>query len=73
MLRINASGGLNTCKSRGSKNNILTYVFLATGKRVSNTYVTFLMLRDSLRKLGLIPHNTIFYKERLLKFYYGIR
>ncbi len=52
---MNASGRLNTCKSRGSR--AVAIQMLATGKRVRNTYATFLQVGDSPGKLGLIPHN----------------
>ena len=39
-LRMNASGRLNTCKSWGSR--FVAIQMLATGKRVRNTYTTFL-------------------------------
>ena len=52
---MNASGRLNTCKSRGSGVAILP----ATGKRVRNTYTTFLEVGDSPEKFGLIPHNIL--------------
>jgi hypothetical protein len=39
-LRMNASGRLNTCKSWGSRGVAIRS--LATGKRVRNTYTTFL-------------------------------
>jgi hypothetical protein len=32
---------------------------VATGKRVRNTYTTFLLVGDSLWKRRLIPHNTL--------------
>ena len=54
-LRMNASGRLNTCKSRGS--SLVAIRELATGKRVRNTYATFLQVRNSPGKLGLIPRN----------------
>lgn len=49
---MNASGRLNTCKSRGSTVAIL----VATGKRVRNTYAIYLYLGYSPEKSGLIPH-----------------
>ena len=51
---MNASGRLNTCKSRGSRS--VAIQMLATGKRVRNTYATFPLLGNSPGKLGLIPH-----------------
>lgn len=52
---MNASGRLNTCKSRGREELAL----LETGKRVRNTYTTFLLEGDSPGKLGLIPRNIL--------------
>jgi len=48
---MNASGRLNTCKSRGS---IAIY---ETGARVRNAYAIYLLQRDSPEKFGLIPHS----------------
>jgi hypothetical protein len=53
---MNASGRLNTCKSRGSR--VVAIPLLATGKRVRNTYATYPELGDSPGKPGLIPRNT---------------
>ena len=54
---MNASGRLNTCKSREiSSVAIQSY---ETGKRVRNTYATFLQVGNSPGKLGLIPHNIL--------------
>ena len=50
-LRMNASGRLNTCKSRGM------VAIPETGKRVRNTYRTYLYLGHSPEKSGLTPHN----------------
>ena len=47
---MNASGRLNTCKSRGRE----VLALLETGKRVRNTYTTFLLVEHSPGKLGLI-------------------
>ena len=52
---MNASGRLNTCKSRGNRGSGP----LTTGARVSNAYATCLQARDSPGKLGLIPHVAI--------------
>ncbi len=52
---MNASGRLNTCKSRGSGD----FGPPATGKRVRNTYTTFLLVGDSPEKFGLIPRNML--------------
>ena len=50
---MNASGRLNTCKSRGSE--LVAIPMSATGARVSNAYATFPRQGDSPGKLGLIP------------------
>ena len=60
---MNASGRLNTCKSRGSTVAIL----VATGKRVRNTYATYLLLGDSLLKRRLIPHNIDDWHQLMIK------
>ncbi len=52
---MNASGRLNTCKSRGNKEKLA--FLLTTGARVSNTYATYLEQEDSPEKSGLILHN----------------
>ena len=49
---MNASGRLNTCKSRG------IVAILETGARVSNAYATYPLQGDSPSKGGLIPHGT---------------
>ena len=51
---MNASGRLNTCKSRGNRELAL----LTTGKRVRNTYAICPYLEDSPLKSGLILNNT---------------
>ena len=48
---MNASGRLNTCKSRGRA------AMLETGARVRNAYAIYLLQRDSPEKFGLIPHS----------------
>ena len=50
---MNASGRLNTCKSRG------IVAILETGARVRNAYAIYLIQRDSPEKFGLIPHSVI--------------
>ena len=50
---MNASGRLNTCKSRG------IVAILETGARVRNAYAIYLLQRDSPEKFGLIPHSII--------------
>ena len=48
---MNASGRLNTCKSRG------ILAIGETGARVRNAYAIYLLQRDSPEKFGLIPHS----------------
>ncbi len=60
---MNASGRLNTCKSRGNR----VFGSLTTGARVSNAYATYLLQRDSPEKFGLIPHSTIFSHDKIVK------
>ena len=50
---MNASGRLNTCKSRGK------VAISETGARVSNAYATYPVQGDSPEKFGLIPHKDI--------------
>jgi hypothetical protein len=50
---MNASGRLNTCKSRGRA------AMLETGARVRNAYAIYLLQRDSPEKFGLIPHSIV--------------
>ena len=57
MLRMNASGRPNTCKSRGS--TIKLALLVATGARVRNAYATYPVLGYSPEKFGLIPHSII--------------
>ena len=40
---------------------------MATGKRVRNTYTTFLRAGNSPGKLGLIPHNIIEWHHFIIK------
>ncbi len=47
---MNASGRLNTCKSRGMA------AMPETGARVRNAYATYLSQGDSPEKFGLIPY-----------------
>ena len=49
---MNASGRLNTCKSRGKR----VAISAKTGARVSNAYATYPLQGDSPEKSGLIPH-----------------
>ena len=50
---MNASGGLNTCKSNGNG----SFGKPTSGERVRNAYATYLQLGHSPKKFGLIPHN----------------
>ena len=52
---MNASGRLNTCKSRGII--LVAIQGYETGKRVRNTYATFPKLVNSPPKGGLIHRN----------------
>jgi hypothetical protein len=58
---MNASGRLNTCKSRG------IVAILETGARVSNAYATYPLQGDSPEKSGLIPHGTILSHGEMVK------
>ena len=49
---MNASGRLNTCKSRGNRE----LAPLTTGARVRNAYATYPLQEDSPGKPGLILH-----------------
>ena len=51
---MNASGRLNTCKSRGNREKLAFP--LTTGARVSNAYTICLLQEDSPEKFGLILH-----------------
>ena len=66
-LRMNASGRLNTCKSRGNREELAFP--LTTGARVRNTYATYLLLKDSPEKFGLILHNTTRSHDLMVKGY----
>jgi hypothetical protein len=52
---MNASGRLNTCKSKGN----MVAILMTTGARVRNTYATYLQLENSPSKEGLILHNIL--------------
>ena len=52
---MNASGRLNTCKSRGSM--MVAIQLMATGGRVRSAYATYLIQGDNLPKGRLTPHN----------------
>ena len=58
---MNASGRLNTCKSRG------IVAILETGARVRNAYAIYLLQRDSPEKFGLIPHSIINWHQLIIK------
>jgi len=62
-LRMNASGRPNTCKSYG----IRSFGTDESGGRVRNAYATYLILRDSPGKPGLIPHGTLFSHGGIVK------
>ena len=50
---MNASGRLNTCKSRGR------VAISETGARVRNAYAIYLLQGNSPEKFGLMPHGVI--------------
>ena len=56
---MNAGGVTKACKS----NDHLFFGTDGSGKRVSNTLVTYLKDRDNLGKPGLIPDKLVFYKK----------
>ena len=56
-LRMNASGRLNTCKSRGSMRRRFVEVLMATGARVRNAWATCPFQGDNRWKRRLIPHS----------------
>ena len=60
---MNASGRLNTCKSRGN----IVLAQMTTGARVRNAYRTYLLQRDSPEKFGLIPHRVIDWHRFIIK------
>ena len=60
---MNASGRLNTCKSRG--NRVLAP--LTTGARVRNAYTIYLLQRDTPEKFGIIPHNIVIWHQVTIK------
>ena len=62
---MNASGRLNTCKSRGSER--VAILLSATSGRVRNAYATYLIQGDNLSKGRLIPHNITLRHLRVIK------
>ena len=62
---MNASGRLNTCKSRGIER--VAILLSATGGRVRNAYATYLIQGDNLSKGRLIPHNITLRHLRVIK------
>ncbi len=48
---MNASGGLNTCKSNGAA--------MHSGRRVRNAYATYLLSGDDISKEVLIPRKIV--------------
>ncbi len=60
---MNASGRLNTCKSRGN----IVLAQMTTGARVRNAYATYLLLEDSPKKFGLILHNIMILHGIIIK------
>ena len=43
------------------------HVKVASGKRVSNTYITYLWQGESLGKLGIIPHEIVGWHQLAMK------
>ena len=64
MLRMNASGRPNTCKSDGIEELALH----ESGARVRNTYVTYLLQGDSLSKERLRPHKITMWHHKMIKY-----
>ena len=62
---MNASGRLNTCKSRGSRD--VAIHLLATGARVRNAYATYLIQGDNLSKERLKSHSIVLGHPRIIK------
>jgi hypothetical protein len=62
---MNASGRLNTCKSRGNREKLA--FLLTTGARVRNAYRIYLVQRDSPEKFGLIPHSVVEWHHLAIK------
>jgi hypothetical protein len=58
---MNASGRLNTCKSRGR------VAILETGARVRNAYATYLEQGNSPEKFGLMPHGILRWHHLIIK------
>ena len=58
---MNASGRLNTCKSRGR------VAILETGARVRNAYATYLLQGNSPEKFGLMPHGVFEWHHLITK------
>jgi hypothetical protein len=67
---MNASGRPNTCKSRGSIEKLA--FLMTTGARVRNAYATYLILGNSPKKFGLMPHSIVLSHDKTIKDY-GIR
>ena len=71
---MNASYRLNTCKSRGSIN--LAIDLMATGARVSNTWLTYPKVGDNVPKGMLIPYKLPGFRtlgEKFRRFRRGLR
>ena len=62
-LRINAGGVLNTCKSSEK----IPFGDDSSGGRVSNTWVTCLIVGNSLPKGRLIPHKIVVSHDTAIK------
>ena len=64
---MNASGRLNTCKSRGNRKELA--FLLTTGARVRNAYATYPVLEDSPEKFGLRLHSIVLSHDKSIKGY----
>ena len=67
---MNASGRPNTCKSRGNMKKLA--FLMTTGARVRNAYATYLTLKDSPKKFGLILYSIVTSHVETIKDY-GVR
>ena len=54
---MNASGRLNTCKSRGNREKLAFP--LTTGARVRNAYRTYLLRENTPEKFGIMLHSIL--------------
>lgn len=62
---MNASGRLNTCKSRGNREKLAFP--LTTGARVRNAYRTYLLQENTPEKFGIMLHSIIEWHHLIIK------